>query len=76
MNRRALVGLATGHFLGDSYASFLAPLLPALILRHWLDLEAAGLLAAVFSTAAHLLQPAWGLLADRWPGRRFAIAAV
>ena len=74
MNRRALVGLATGHFLGDSYASFLAPLLPALILRHGLDLEAAGLLAAVFSTAAHLLQPAWGLLADRWPGRRFAIA--
>ncbi|MGH9460476.1 MAG: MFS transporter [Vicinamibacteria bacterium] len=74
MNRRALIALASGHFLGDSYASFLAPLLPALIIRHGLDLESAGLLAAVFSMAAHLLQPVWGFLADRWPGRRFAIS--
>ena len=74
MNHRALIALASGHFLGDSYASFLAPLLPALILRHGLDLESAGLLAAVFSVAAHLLQPVWGSLSDRWPGRRFAIS--
>ena len=74
MNLRALFALATAHFLGDSYASFLAPLLPALIIRHGLDLKQAGLLAAVLSTAGHLMQPAWGFLADRWPGRRFAIA--
>ena len=74
MNFRALFALATAHFLGDSYASFLAPLLPALIIRHGLDLKEAGLLAAVFSTAGHLMQPAWGFLSDRWPGRRFAIA--
>ena len=74
MNFRALFALATAHFLGDSYASFLAPLLPALIIRHGLDLKEAGLLAAVLSTAGHLMQPAWGFLADRWPGRRFAIA--
>ncbi len=74
MNFRALFALATAHFLGDSYASFLAPLLPALIIRHGLDLKEAGLLAAVLSTASHLMQPAWGFLADRWPGRRFAVA--
>lgn len=74
MNFRALFALATAHFLGDSYASFLAPLLPALIIRHGLDLKQAGLLAAVLSTAGHLMQPAWGFLADRWPGRRFAVA--
>ncbi|MEE9262875.1 MAG: MFS transporter [Vicinamibacteria bacterium] len=74
MNFRALFALATAHFLGDSYASFLAPLLPVLIIRHGLDLKEAGLLAAVLSTAGHLMQPAWGFLADRWPGRRFAIA--
>ncbi len=74
MNFRALFALATAHFLGDSYASFLAPLLPALIIRHGLDLKEAGLLAAVLSTAGHLMQPAWGFLSDRWPGRRFAIA--
>ena len=74
MNFRALFALATAHFLGDSYASFLAPLLPALIIRHGLDLKEAGLLAAVLSTAGHLMQPAWGFLADRWPGRRFAVA--
>lgn len=74
MNQRALAALAAGHFLGDSYASYLAPLLPALIQRHGLNLETAGLLAAVFSIAAHLLQPVWGSLSDRWPGRRFAIA--
>lgn len=74
MNHRALAALAAGHFLGDSYASFLAPLLPALIERHGLNLETAGLLAAVFSITAHLLQPAWGTLSDRWPGRRFAIS--
>jgi FSR family fosmidomycin resistance protein-like MFS transporter len=74
MNFRALFALASAHFLGDSYASFLAPLLPALIIRHGLDLKQAGLLVAVLSTAGHLMQPAWGFLADRWPGRRFAIA--
>lgn len=74
MNFRALFALATAHFLGDSYASFLAPLLPALIIRYGLDLKEAGLLAAVLSTASHLMQPAWGFLSDRWPGRRFAIA--
>ena len=74
MNFRALFALATAHFLGDSYASFLAPLLPVLIIRHGLDLKDAGLLAAVLSTAGHLMQPAWGFLSDRWPGRRFAIA--
>ena len=74
MNFRALFALATAHFLGDSYASFLAPLLSALIIRHGLDLRGAGLLVAVLSTAGHLMQPAWGVLADRWPGHRFAIA--
>jgi FSR family fosmidomycin resistance protein-like MFS transporter len=74
MNYRALIALTTGHFVGDSYGSFLAPLLPLLIVRHDLDLKQAGLLAAVLSISSQLTQPAWGYLADRWPGRRFAIA--
>lgn len=73
MKSRALLALCTAHFLGDSYATFLAPLLPLLMARHHLGLSQAGGLAAVLSLSTHLTQPLWGHVADRRPGRLFAV---
>ncbi len=60
------------HMLNDIYASFLAPLLPALIARLTLSNTQAGLLAFMHS-APSLLQPVIGHLADRASLRYFVI---
>ncbi len=56
------VGLA--HAMNDTYTSFLAPLLPALIGKLSLSKTEAGLLAFLLSSPS-LLQPLIGHLADR-----------
>lgn len=73
MRPRSLGALCLGHFVGDSYTTFLAPLLPLLMARHSLSLSQAGALVAVLSVSTHLTQPAWGYWADRTAGRRFAV---
>jgi len=70
---RSLGALCLGHFVGDSYTTFLAPLLPLLMIRHGLSLSEAGGLVAVLSISTHLTQPAWGYWADRKAGRLFAV---
>lgn len=73
MKARSLGALCLGHFVGDSYTTFLAPLLPLLMTRHGLTLSQAGGLVAVLSMSTHLTQPAWGYWADRKAGRLFAV---
>jgi FSR family fosmidomycin resistance protein-like MFS transporter len=73
LKSRALIALCLGHFVGDSYTTFLAPLLPLLMERHGLGLSQAGGLVALLSLSTHLAQPAWGYVADRWPGRSAAL---
>lgn len=60
------------HMLNDTYTSFLAPLLPALIARLTLSNTQAGLLAFMQSSPS-LLQPIIGHLADRASLRYFVI---
>ena len=73
MKRLSLAVLAAGHLIGDSYGSFLPALLPLLMQRHGFGLKEAGGLAAVAAFSSHFLQPVWGYVADRWPGKHFAI---
>ena len=60
----AVITIAGGHAVHDTYTAFLPPLLPAFITRWALTRTEAGLLS-VFLQAPSLLQPFIGHLADR-----------
>lgn len=66
--------VAVAHAVNDSYAAFLAPLLPRIMDKLELGVALAATLAMSLSIAASLLQPLAGLMADRY-GRRFFVAA-
>jgi FSR family fosmidomycin resistance protein-like MFS transporter len=57
--------LTTTHFAIDSYASFLAPLLPLLVTKLDMSLTMVGSLVAMGSITSSLMQPVFGVLADR-----------
>jgi FSR family fosmidomycin resistance protein-like MFS transporter len=71
---RHVISVSLAHALHDMYASFLPPLLPALMARLSLSNTQAGLLAFV-SSSPSLLQPAIGYLADRASLRYFVVLA-
>jgi FSR family fosmidomycin resistance protein-like MFS transporter len=60
----SVTGLGLAHALNDTYASFLPPLLPALMDKLSMSKTQAGLIAFL-STSPSLLQPVVGYLADR-----------
>jgi FSR family fosmidomycin resistance protein-like MFS transporter len=61
---RVLV-MAFAHFTNDLYAAFLAPLLPLVVTKFSLSLALAGLLGTAFNTSGALVQPFFGVAADR-----------
>jgi FSR family fosmidomycin resistance protein-like MFS transporter len=70
--RGRVVSMGVAHLVHDTYASFLAPLLPAFIEKLALSKTEAGLLAFLQSSPS-LLQPFIGHLADRVTLRYFVI---
>ena len=60
-----ILPLFLGHFVNDSYVSFLAPLLPLLIDRLGLSLAMAGFLGTLLTASGSLLQPVFGHFIDR-----------
>jgi FSR family fosmidomycin resistance protein-like MFS transporter len=62
--RGRVLSISFAHVMNDTYTSFLAPLLPALIAKLALSKTEAGLLA-LFQSSSSLLQPVIGHLADR-----------
>lgn len=68
-----LVTLA--HFLVDSYATLLAPILPLINQRLGLNLAYAGLLGTIVSLC-NLSQPLLGLWADRMARRYLVVAGL
>jgi FSR family fosmidomycin resistance protein-like MFS transporter len=71
---RHVISVSLAHALHDMYASFLPPLLPALMAKLSLSNTQAGLLAFI-SSSPSLLQPFIGYLADRTSLRYFVILA-
>ena len=67
-----VVSISFAHAMNDTYVSFLAPLLPALIAKLALSKTEAGLLAFLQSSPS-VLQPFIGHLADRVNLRYFVI---
>lgn len=76
MNRQGKVTVAllsTAHFVTDSYSSFLVPILPLLTLRLHLSPTQAGLLIPTMMITTSLMQPAYGMISDRYLSRSMAI---
>lgn len=67
-----IVLLSAAHLINDSYAGFLAPLLPLLVDKFSLSLTAAGFLSSALAFSSSLAQPFYGYLADRF-GRRYFV---
>jgi len=70
---RTLWAATSAHFLNDFYVSFLAPLLPLVVLKFDISLALAGLLATVLTTSAAMSQPLFGAVADRMRRRIFVV---
>ena len=70
---RTLWAATSAHFLNDFYVSFLAPLLPLVVLKFNLSLTLAGFLATVLTTSAAMSQPLFGAVADRMRRRIFVV---
>ena len=70
---RTLWAATSAHFLNDFYVSFLAPLLPLVVVKFNLSLALAGFLATVLTTSAAMSQPLFGALADRMRRRLFVV---
>lgn len=65
--------LSTTHFVLDSYSSFIFPLLPLLATKLSLTPAQVGLLTPTLMITSSLLQPAYGLISDRYLKREMAI---
>jgi FSR family fosmidomycin resistance protein-like MFS transporter len=64
-NNRALVGFMAGHFTNDLFMGVLTALLPILKSEYGLSNAEIGLIALVQTGTGSLLQPFFGLVADR-----------
>ncbi len=64
--------LCMGHFANDSYVGFLAPLLPLLMTKIGFGLTLAGLLTSIQALFTSILQPLFGLIADKIRRPHFA----
>lgn len=76
IKNRALAAFALGHFTNDLFMGVLTGLLP--LFKERLDLSNAqtGFLAFVLSASGSLLQPVFGLIADKIRSRWFVAAVI
>lgn len=70
---RVVVALTLVHFIGDFYASFINPLLPAFVEKFSLSLMQVGLITGMSRLLAFIVQPSVGYLADRYRTRWFVL---
>ena len=74
LDGRPLGVVSSAHFMVDAYSNMYAPLLPLLMPRLGMSLQAAGTLMMVFQAAASLSQLVFGRLADRGHARALLVA--
>lgn len=76
MERRdwfAIALLSAGHFVLDGYSSFLMPLLPMMSAKLNLSHAQAGLLIPTMMIMSSLMQPAYGMISDRYLKRAMSV---
>ncbi|MFC1885755.1 MFS transporter [Thermodesulfobacteriota bacterium] len=72
-NIKVIVALTMVHFIGDFYASFINPLLPAFEEQFSLSLMQVGLITGTSRLLAFIVQPSVGYLADNYRTRWFVL---
>lgn len=70
-NKQAVKFLTIGHFMIDSYAGFLAPLLPFIAAQIGISLALAGSVISISHLLSSMTQPFFGFLADKIKKRFF-----
>lgn len=69
INKKAIFAIFLTHFIGDFFQSFIRPLLPVLAEKFTLNMTQVGLITAISTFMAFLIQPIFGYLADRYKTR-------
>lgn len=69
-----VISISFGHFIHDTYSSFLAPILPLIIDKLGISYAIAGILSAIQKAPA-MLNPFIGIIADKVSLRYFIIFA-
>ncbi len=73
VNKKVIFAIFIVHFTGDFFLSFIRPLFPVLAEKFSLNLTQIGLITGVSTLMAFLIQPVFGLLADRYPPKRILL---
>jgi FSR family fosmidomycin resistance protein-like MFS transporter len=73
INKKVIFVLFLVHFAGDFFFSFSRPLLPVLADKFSLNLTQVGLITGVSTLMAFLIQPVFGLMADRYQPKRLLL---
>ena len=69
INKKLIFALFLVHFCGDFFQSFVKPLLPVLADKFVLNLTQVGFITGISTFTAFLIQPIFGILADRYRPR-------
>jgi MFS transporter, FSR family, fosmidomycin resistance protein len=72
-SKTIIILLSAGHLVLDSYSSFLVPILPLLALKLGLTPAQVGWLIPVMMITSSLMQPVYGIIADRYFKRLFTV---
>lgn len=72
-NKFTIILLSTAHFVMDSYSSFLFQLLPLLAIKLKLTPAQVGLIPPTLTIASSLMQPVYGVIADRYLKRAMVV---
>ena len=70
-DKKALVGLSTGHFIVDWYASILVPLYPVITAKLGISLSFISTIIAFGHMLSSMLQPFFGYISDKLRHRTF-----
>ena len=74
VHKKVIFALFLAHFIGDFYMSFAKPLLPVLAVKFTMTLTQVGLITALNTLTAFLIQPVFGYLSDRYRTRMIVLA--
>ena len=70
-DKKALIGLSTGHFMVDWYASILVPLYPLITAKLGISLSFISTIIAFGHMLSSMLQPLFGYISDKLKHRTF-----
>ena len=76
INKRVIFALFLVHFCGDFFQSFVKPLLPVLANEFALNLTQVGFITGISTFTAFLIQPIFGILADRYQPRAIMLTGA